>query len=346
MKDKSYNFIRMVATLMILIYHLLTTFCDNGLIDRTGRGGDLNLGGIGVAIFFMLSGALLIKKYRHKCEVGKFYKKRLIRIYLPHWICYTLFLIVTVIMHPDWLKGVQFHSVLISFFALDFFAQPLYQIGISTFWLVGEWFTTVILILYLLFPLLRWLYTKHKLFGTIILTILFVVNLKFQILTYGGGWFSITNGLMCFWIGMVLEDVKKYYKGWGCFALLGCLMLLFISVNPSQLFGFYYIPTFVFSVLLFLFMTNINISFKFCDFVCKYNFDIYLVHHRVYILLIPILLPYMTNNLQIVFYSLLMIWLIFGISKISHFITDLVLKLCTKLLKKININRSHLKNIN
>ena len=335
MKDKGYDFIRVFATLIIIIYHFFTTY--NGYVPEVIGGGynlHLNLGGVGVAMFFMLSGALFIKKYRNKCEVGKFYKKRLIRIFIPHWISYIMVVLVYLIAFPERLVGVPFYSYLLSFFALDFFGQPLYEMGISTFWLVGAWFTTVILIIYLLFPLLRWLYVKHKAIGTILITAIFILNMKFEILTYGGGYFSITNGIMCFWMGMIIEDIKKYYDGWGFLAVIGALAMYF-AVNPTELFGLHYFPNFIYSTLLFIAMSKMNFSTKFGDYVSKYNFELYLMHQRIFIIFIPIFLPYMTGTPQIIFFAFIMVIVICIFSYVVQYLTNKTLAISDKFLVKL-----------
>jgi len=334
-KDKSYDFIRFVAMVFIIVHHFFTTYNDY-VSTNWGWFEDLfySLGRIGVAMFFMLSGSLLIRNYKNKFEVGKFYKKRFLRIYVPHFISYLMFIVVYLILFPERLVGVKFSSFITGFFALDFFATPLSSVGVNLLWLVGEWFTTIILIIYLIFPLLRWLFKKYKTVSTIFIFAIFILNLKFQFLTYGEGWFSLTNGIMCFWTGMLLEENKKYYKGIAYLATLFTL-LLFIVVQPDALFGNKYLPIFILSILLFIIFTNFHISCKISEYVCKYNFELYLVHHRVFYIFIPIFLPYMVNIPQIIFFAIIMILITCVCSHIVKYLTNKTLGFSDKIYIKL-----------
>ena len=93
-RDNSYDMIRVIATLMIVLHHFYTTAKDCGYkilplmpLKQTGSGS-LNIGAVGVAIFCILSGALLIKRYNEKLQAKEFFKKRVLRVLVPHMICY------------------------------------------------------------------------------------------------------------------------------------------------------------------------------------------------------------------------------------------------------------------
>ena len=104
----------------------------------------------------------------------------------------------------------------------------------STPWITGEWFTAVIIYLYLLFPLLKYLFKKARLITTIVISLIFLVNLKLQILSGCEGWFSISNGLMAFWAGMLFQEYKQYIPHpliIGC----GIICLITFIMNPSNI---------------------------------------------------------------------------------------------------------------
>lgn len=145
--------------------------------------------GVGVVLFFCLSGALLIKKYKENFNTLQFIKKRLLRIYIPHWISYVIAFIVSYSVYANTYTFKSIMGILFSFLGMDYFGESLYAIyNIPTYWLVGEWFTAVIVILYCIFPVLRFLYIKREKTTTIIIMLIFILNLKLQILSYGSGW--------------------------------------------------------------------------------------------------------------------------------------------------------------
>lgn len=247
-------------------------------------------GGVGVVLFFALSGALLIQKYKGKqFKTTSFMKKRLTRIYIPHCIAYVIAFLVCGILYPSWYRvGNNIFGFLISLLGMDFWGELFYtKFNIQSYWLVGEWFTAVIVILYLLFPLLRCLYIRFPIYTSIILGFIFILNLQLRIFTFGNGWFSITNGIMAFWLGMLLSDIKFRLNRRTCG--ISCIMLLlFMLINPPVIMGNDYLPTFLFGMLFFFVLLHINYSNKVIEYLCKYNFEIYLVHHRIFILLIPV----------------------------------------------------------
>lgn len=106
------------------------------------------LAGVGVNLFLILSGfGLTISQIHRPLSPWKFYKKRLLKLFVPLWI------------------------ILISFFVLDYFVlnrsysgQEIYQSFLGFFpradlWMNVDsplWYFTIILFYYLLFPLVFW----------------------------------------------------------------------------------------------------------------------------------------------------------------------------------------------
>ncbi len=334
-RAKEYDFIRFIGTWLIILWHLYTTL-DDYLPNLPFRflysqNTKIQIGPIGVVIFFALSGSLLHKCYIDKINIKQFYLKRLVRIYLSHMVAYAFLALLVCIVDPNFFKWYSTESILMSFFAVDFFSTLLYEsTGYYAAWLAGEWFTTVILIIYLIFPLLRLLYKHAKWIGTALISTIFILNLHFEILTFHGGEFSITNGLMAFWLGMLINDYKDRLHI-SVYILTFVLLIALLIWNPLSIFGCWYIIPFVFAMLLYLLLTKCKIGGRFVDYTCKYNFEIYLVHHRIFILALPVLLVYITNPIsQIV--TFLMLTVI--ICKLAE-----LLQLTTKSISKINFQK-------
>jgi len=329
-RDHCYDIIRFIATIMVVLHHFYTTAVNAGFKSLPfmalyqKAGGALNIGRIGVVLFCILSGALLIKKYNDNINVKQFYKKRLLRIYIPHCIAYLFVFVYYMIVRPSYFKANWVPTVLASFFGLDYFNEAFRNSGLKSYWLVGEWFTTAILFLYLIFPLLRWLYRRSKVIGTVLITALFIYNLDARIISYSNGWFSLTNCLMCFWIGMLIEPIKKEFKGLETtICVIGCVLLL--ALNPKNICGYAYLVPFIFGVMLFIILTRCNFKTKFTSYVCKYNFEIYLVHHRVLLLLLPLILPKVTNIYNQILFMIILFWLMCKLSEYLQILTNKVI---------------------
>ena len=327
MRNKRYDFIRFIAILMIVIFHYNVTLANNNIIETNIflKGGIINLGSVGVGLFFILSGANLYNKYKDKLDIKNFYKKRLLKLYIPLWISYILLFIIMVCFNKNLLKYNKFH-LLFSMLGLDLL-YPAFEkfLHIYPLWIVGEWFTTVIIIIYILFPLLRYLREKNKMLTTIIICIITLINIKFKILSFENGFYSITNGIMYFYLGMILNDNKNKLTS------SYTIILAFFGIVMSEIFkiydiyGFWYIFCFIFNVSLFILLYQINYSNILTKFICKYNYEIYLIHHRIFILFIPIILMKKSSPLLIFLTFFILFLIIYFLSMTTQFITNKIL---------------------
>ena len=311
-RDHGYDFIRFFATIMICLWHYYTTCKEQGInlyanIDKLFSHGAINMGGVGVGLFFILSGALMIRGNREELNVLSFYKKRSLRICVPNSLGFMGALMATYVINADIVKRDKI-GMLLSALGLNFFNPWSDFFGISCVWLIGEWFTTVIIFLYLIFPILRRLFLYRKWIGTLIIALIFVLNLKFKILSNQGGWGSYSNGIMFFWLGMFFEEYKgKISNGYIIiisFLCASCLLLFPIQFHNE----FDYIWVVLFSITLFLILYQIKITGKLISIICDLNFEIYLVHHRIYLLLMPALLTSSVGMDQIIICFVLLLW--------------------------------------
>lgn len=326
-RDTGYDFIRFFATLLIVIHHFYTTCRDLKIVTNENvkyiiNHGATGFGGVGVALFFILSGAVLWMTNKN-ISIIDFLKKRFTRICIPQWIGFVSAALLTIAAGRE--IDCDFWGGIISFLGLNYAGAFWKQFDIKTVWLIGEWFTAVIILLYVLFPLLRWAFAKHRIISTIIITTIFLLNLKFQILTYRGGWFSITNGLMFLWLGMLFEEYKDIICNKKVLIPLAIFAIAFWYLNPRELFGFKYLSCFVFSISLFILLYQVKLTSKFIQYISKYNYEIYLVHHRIYIILIPALLKANhVNDFQILLAFVFLTGIVFLLSeqlqKLSNFI--------------------------
>ncbi len=298
-----YNFVRFIAITLVVVYHFHSSCLENAnlpfaqvvdaVLSGTSFGG---AGGVGTGLFYILSGAVLWNNYRSVFSTNSFYRKRALRLLIPQWIGFiTSFLI-------EWTRNssiFQIYSpagIIISFMGLNYSGLCWEPLGIITPWLIGEWFTAVIILIYILFPLLRYLFRNHRLAATLIITSLFTTNLQLQFLSYYDGWFSITNGIMYFWLGMLFDEYKNYLQKWSL--LVNALLILLILIwNPSKILGITYLPLFVIIINLFPLIYRIGITGKLIDFISKYSYDIYLTHHRVFLLILPVFLSTASSGL-------------------------------------------------
>lgn len=125
----------------------------------------------------MLSGALLWANYQYEFDTLIFYKKRLLKICIPQYIGFIGAIIVSYITYSGYISNLIHGGIkswigfFLSFFGLTLAGNVYDVLGISTVWIIGEWFTSVIIIIYFLFPLFRWGFKKHRVISTIIIIV-------------------------------------------------------------------------------------------------------------------------------------------------------------------------------
>ena len=315
-----YDFIRFTAMMFIILDHILALWTSYHyeypkIISDIIRRGSIRFGSLGVALFFMISGALLISKYKENFSLKDFYLKRFLRIEIPQITCFCFIVLCQYVMTPNIIHSNLF-AFLISLFGLSYNSEIWVEyFNIRPVWGVGEWFTIVIIMLYLVFPILRRLFVSHLILGTIFIFTLFAINLKLEILTRGGGWFSFTNGLMCFWIGMLFEQYKQQLCTKKITSILIPIAIVYWLVNPYKIFGYPYLSCFIFSIFLLILLYQIKISNLFTQYVCKYNFEIYLIHHRIYFWFLPAMLTPASNIIQLTIATFIVIGLTLLLSK-------------------------------
>lgn len=333
MRNKRYDFIRFIATTMIILFHFAVTLRNEGLIETCLllKGGATNLGAVGVALFFILSGALLHENYKDKFNIKEFYKKRIIRIYLPLWISFIAMYFLMIVIDKNLINYNKF-DLLFSMLGFDLFnAGWAYFFNIHPLWVVGEWFTTVIIITYVIFPLLRYLFNNHRIKSTIIIFIICILNIKYKILSFEHGYYSVTNGILYFWIGMLFNKNKDKITNQSTIMISIFLVLLSQILKSANLYDFGYIICVIFSIGLFTLLYQINYSNFFINYISKYNYEIYLIHHRIFIIFIPFLITNNSNLFQII---ITFIFLTFIICLLSEKTNEICKLITTKFSKK------------
>ena len=145
--------VRLAALLPVLCYHYCIEAARLGFAVPTaliGRGM-ADWVEIGLAWFFLLSGAALCLQWQGRFDARRYFVGRTAATYPAFWLGFAALFVYGEVLHgnnadiPRW-------RVVFSVLGLDGYLAPV----TVTFYKIGEWFLGVILILYLVFPLLLW----------------------------------------------------------------------------------------------------------------------------------------------------------------------------------------------
>lgn len=143
--------LRLAALLPVLCYHFCAEAATLGLPipPRLLGVAMASWVEVGLAWFFLLSGAALCLQWQRRFSLRPYLVGRAAATYPPFWLGFAVLFVYGEVLHGN-NPGIPRWRLIFSVVGLDGYLTP----ATVTFYKIGEWFLGVILILYLLFPLL------------------------------------------------------------------------------------------------------------------------------------------------------------------------------------------------
>ncbi|MCR4908922.1 MAG: acyltransferase [Lachnospiraceae bacterium] len=302
-KQPSFDLIRAVSTFVIVLFHFSYSFVEysvqgNYIFIMLYANG--TWGSVFVALFFMLSGASLI--YNHEDmtlkDVPRFYFRRFLAIFPMFYIVWIIVYISNSRLLGTWHWGGPNKNYLLSLFGVDGYFM---HHGMN-YYCIGEWFLGAIIMIYLLFPLLKFLFMKFRIPSTILLTAVYIFNVYRHLLSsapdknlfivlvkYYNSHITVPDArslwtcIMAFWIGMLIITYRDILiKKWPALAaLVVFLIMTFINLNLNDIFSATICATALY--ILFSFCSERILRIKavrwLVNLISRYSYGIFLVHH-------------------------------------------------------------------
>lgn len=336
MKEKKIylDILRILAISMVFNFHFTVALGQQHGFFLVFENG--NWGNVGTSLFFLISGNCLARNYGEKLELGKFYKKRWLAIFPMFYVSYLLVLFgYMVILQNNVFAGVEPWKLIFTLIGID---KYLVFVEVKTAALVGEWYTAIIVGVYLLFPLLQLLYKKCKIPTTIVLLALYILNIIFDSGQIPADARLIT-GIFVFWIGMFIYRFEKQLEKmpwfvWGILVALSCV-LLFVPLPGHDL-----IYKNLLAILIFLVLMRVGSYLKkdnaVLRFLCKMEYAVYLCHHTVILVLLSFYIKVIGQVEKISYYILSVIaTIVFAL--IVTYLTNWIVKSISKMrIQKAN----------
>lgn len=286
-----FDFVKAIATISIVLTHYNALFIYN-FPDRSdlmifgSQISNIYLGSWAVSLFFILSGASLMYVYgRGKFKIGLFYKKRFFNIYPMFWIAYLF-----AFLYLFWINGnIPFMDVpkinlLLTLVGFD----GCFSLIMPTFYILGEWFLGCIIALYIVFPIMRWLINKHPYIGIIVLIIVFCcMEFIYDGKLYRNCIFLTRLPEFCF--GMYFVKYIKFFKkrlyilSLLSIAIFVCNWILAPSIPDDIQVLYVGVSSFIFLMCISKIFKKFNLITCISNFISKYSYAIFLVHHVVII---------------------------------------------------------------
>lgn len=282
------DFVRAIAVISIVITHFNARFLylNPPMPEKavlTTNVGNLYIGDWGVSLFFIISGAALMYIYQEKCDWKLFYKKRFLSIYPMFWIAY-----IAVFLYSFW----ENHAVIGGetenwrmIFSVLGFDGLLATNGYATFYLIGEWFLGVIILMYIIFPLLL----KSLRHSPILLLGITMLCYLLGIFACSRISYPIVPATVLFIrlpeIVFGMFFVKQHWNVDWKVALVGMIVIIanwFLKPSFSSSVQTTYVGIASFLVLVFIAnLVKCSCVTYICSVLSKYSYAIFLVHHVI-----------------------------------------------------------------
>ncbi len=317
------DYIRAVATMSIVLFHLL---CEQTVIKYWPAKANFSLGDVAVGMFFILSGVSLIYTYEDNFSMKEYYKKRFMSIYILFWLTYFIFFMYDFFTSRGINESIPICRLIYSVLGIDGYISYKVQ----CFYLIGEWFLGCIIILYIVFPLLLWLYKKSKLVLAIMVMLIYFItlkNYKFEINMDRNVLIVLPLFVFGMYFHYLLDKLKQLNSWIKYIGIVGMILILGGFLFRGDLIAHNIL---ICGTLAFLLLYCIS---KFCDIRCirysvelisKYSYTIFLTHHFIYYRIAQHFVVYGLNKyemiLAFVLYITILCIVVFTIQKIYEVI--------------------------
>ena len=333
---KYFDLLRVICFLLIIYYHMIAQLPVNGICSHEDiwpfvANENMQIGTFAVSVFFMLSGASLMHTTREKFEVGKFYLKRYVRLLIPFYVVTFLYYIVNAIRVRDlvgvYVGGVPVWRWIFTILGMD---EWVSMHGIVTFSRgIGEWFLGVLVILSLVFPLLRYLMLKNTKVFMAIATVLYlfvIYNYNSDVLIYMSLPVKAYDFILGMWFALYLEKITKIWK---YIAVVVVVVFFFwpTAINMNEALK---ILSLGFSIVMAFSLLEGPLqkcNLRSVNWLSKYSYELYLVHHLVIYAMTPYQPPGTWGIKEILWLFAKEAVVIFVIALVAKAISDRIIEL-------------------
>lgn len=300
-----FDLLRCVSFCFIIFYHMviqlhLSEICSLESITSLFSNSNMHIATLGVAVFFMLSGASLVYTTKNDFDLKKYYKKRCLRILIPFYLTYFVYLLAKIVVHHS-LQGIFPEKIPTwrAFFTILGMDGWVSMHGIATFSLgIGEWFLGCLIVLYLVFPLLRSLMEKNAKLFFVCATCIYVLTVFFYPFTVDAHVNLLLKGYE-FIIGMMFGYCSTQFSPKLKYVAIPVTLFFFLSPIAINI---HY--AFKITILAVAFWISISYLEPFLQkrklriirVISDYSYEVFLVHHVIIYYLTPKAAPYLHNT--------------------------------------------------
>ncbi len=293
--------LRLLSMAGIVYYHMVVTLYLKGIrqldsVSPLYENSNMHIAKVCVGLFFMMSGAglMLSTKDKEHFSLKDYYKKRFIKILIPFYVVYVLYLITFICLTGETLSSIYDRpvtppAIIFTLLGMDSylssFGVPTYALGI------GEWFLGALVMMYIIFPILRWALLKNKWVSALVAVIYYaVILLTYPNMSYAltnPGFVNFTVKVFDFFLGMFLVLLLDRIPKRTSFAVSFCIFLFFLiyprrlPVDDSLMIVIQIVSIFMMFNALNGFFARVPKVMKIITILCSYTYVFFLVHHVI-----------------------------------------------------------------
>lgn len=303
------NFERMMLAGGIIAFHY---YCHSSSEKKIFLYvNSFGIGKIITTCFFILSGAMLFYNHEVVENIPKFYLKRFKTLFPSFWIAYFIEYMRNIVNTGAvfWTNAPK-SRLIFSVIGMDGYLYDYFN-G-QDYYILGEWFLGVIIILYLVYPLLAWFMKKNLIITTICVYMAYI-GCIFQSYRV---FLDLIIYITYFYTGMLIFRFKNYLfdsKFSLLIASILCLILMIIKVNENPIFYLLY------SSGLFVIFQRIGslverkiIVKNISKFVGEISYEIFLVQHLVILKALSVKNPISTSKSIIMLFTIMFLCIIYA----------------------------------
>jgi len=337
-KIESLQIVRGLSAILVVIDHTLNQvvkFCDLPCYIKFTLDNAKYLGDIGVMMFFIISGLIMVitteNKHWDKKFAKQFLKKRFLRIYPIYWIFLTL-IVALYLLGLAFRNGhYSFEKIIFSYLLLpykDNINDAINPILPQAWTLIYEMF------FYLLFTLAIYFSLKKQLLKVLVLIYLFLLICTLLIFNVNTAWYHfITNPILIFFIiGIVINKniftkLMNYIPKWFYLIIATLSIFSLIFFNPE----FKFLIKLCCALSIFILLLTTTYENRLMVILGDASYSIYLFH----IFFTLILGTYLKSHTCSYIVTTLLVILTITISLFAGFITYKYLE--KKMIHKLNL---------
>jgi len=316
------DFIRSIAVMMIIFFHYNVWTGRIVSADYVFLKYHIFIGTIGVSLFIIVSGASLMLSTKNNYEVFDFYKRRFISIFPLFYFTYIFFVLTyAVIFQISPFSERNPVSFILTIIGLD----GLLSYRIPNYYLIGEWFLGCIIIIYLMFPFIKYLFTLNKHLYMLASFIIWLLIYKFYNLDmpiYSFPLFRIFEFIFgMYFVSFCTNNSSKSSIALIAVALSGMVIIYCCDQVSSIIVGHIILGIFVFIILASLsYLIGNFLPRRLIHFISSYSYTAFLLHH----IILKWMITHFKDSINSVYLNLALFFLtVISIFLISYIIQNL-----------------------